>query len=364
LIAAAYRGLAAAADFDSVGAPRNFRSAPGVHETVFQATRGSSPFDHIALHRYARDSRSSAHPSIVMLYLPGTNMNGEAAIDDPRYALEIYFAQQSVDLWALDYRTHFIPQQTPPDRLIELRDWTDELFESDIDMAAQYVMQRTARNRIFVAGFSRGATFAYLYAAQHPKHVQGLVIFDGMLADGREGAPPPGDYTTDVGGRHLTWDKRQTLLRMVIENPVGRAPIPKYKTAGDNLANVVYYSAGFGGKGGLANPFGGFSDLNALARTLIGYDRYWPIVQDYKDPEASKHAEALAKSKIPVIAFSSTNIAPDWPQRVAKSAASTGSKDVTVKRLTGWGHLDLICGSHAEQQVFAPAVEWVKRHQR
>lgn len=151
---------------------------------------------------------------------------------------------------------------------------------------------------------------------------------------------------------------------MVIENPGGPAPIPEYKTAGENLAHVVYYSAGFGGKGGLANPLGGFSNLDALARTLISYDRYWPIVQDYEDALGAKDAEALANSKIPVLAFSSTNIAPDWAERVAKSAASTGSSDVTVKRLAGWGHLDVICGAHAEEEVSDPAIEWLRRHQR
>ena len=40
----------------------------------------------------------------------------------------------------------------------------------------------------------------------------------------------------------------------------------------------------FGGHGGLANPAGGHSDAVVLARMLIGYDRYWPTVQDYENP--------------------------------------------------------------------------------
>jgi hypothetical protein len=65
-----------------------------------------------------------------------------------------------------------------------------------------------------------------------------------------------------------------------------------------------------------------------------------------------------------VIAFSSTNISKDWPERVTKSASSTGSSDVTAKRLAGWGHLDVICGTHAEEQVFEPALEWLRRHRK
>ncbi|HXZ88766.1 MAG TPA: hypothetical protein VEF07_09355 [Candidatus Binataceae bacterium] len=355
---------AAARDFTSPGEARSFKLAPGVHEFVFEASVGPSRFDRIALHRFTSGARPPAHPPIVMLYLPGTNMNGEAEDDDPRYSLKLYFAQHGVDLWALDYRTHFIPPQTPAEQLAELKDWTNELFESDIDAAARYIIAKTGRSRIFVSGFSRGASFAYLYASEHPERLQGLLVFDGLILDDRRGSPPPGVYASDVGGKHLTWDKRQTLLKMVIENPNGRAPLPEYKTASENLEHVVYYSAGFGGKGGLANPLGGFSNLDALARTLISYDRYWPIVQDYEDASGTEHAKALANSKIPVIAFSSTNIAPDWAERVTKSAASTGSSDVTVKRLAGWGHLDVICGSHAEQEVFAPAVQWLRQRQK
>jgi|SRR5216683_1408288 len=120
-------------------------------------------------------------------------------------------------------------------------------------------------------------------------------------------------------------------------------------------------SAGFGGKGGLANPIGGFSDPSTLAHVLITYDRYWPIMQDYEDSFPSVVMGALRRSKIPVLAFSSTNIAPGWPDRVAQSASSTGSDNVHVRRLQGWGHLDVICGTHAARDVFKPALEWLMR---
>jgi pimeloyl-ACP methyl ester carboxylesterase len=271
-------------------------------------------------------------------------------------------ASHCVDFWALDYRTHFVPASTPPSGLVDLQSWTNEMFEADISAAARFVMATTKQNQIFLAGFSRGVLFAYLYAAAHPESVKGLVIFDGGTGHGRRGSPPPGVYADDVSGKHLTWDKRQALMRLVIDNPDAPAPLPKYKSAADNLNHVVYESAGFGGKGGLANPFAGLADPSVMARMLIRYDRYWPIVQDYEDSFTPSMAESLKSSNIPVLAFSSTNIAPEWPQGVAKSAASTGSHDVTVKILHNWGHLDVICGIQAEHQVFAPVVVWLKQH--
>ena len=129
--------------FHPVGAPRTFASAPGVVESTFEMSRGPSPFDRIGLHRLtiahpsnsdraldpaqqadtARQSiteqsaqgnpamnrvQSSRRAGIVMLNLPGTNMNGVVAVDDPRYSLPLFMASRGVDFWALDYRTHFI----------------------------------------------------------------------------------------------------------------------------------------------------------------------------------------------------------------------------------------------------------------
>jgi pimeloyl-ACP methyl ester carboxylesterase len=351
---------------ESSAAAREFAQAPGVREWSYTIERGPSPFDRVGLHRVTRAAPPPAHPMYVMLYLPGTNMNGDVAVGDPRYSLALYMAMHGVDFWALDYRTHFIAPATPMKDLAELKGWNSDRFESDIAAAASYVMKVTGRRRIVVAGFSRGASFAYLYAARHPQAVQGLVILDGWIpAEHRAAKLPPDRYVEDIGGKHLTYDKRQALMKTVIANPDGPAPLPKYKSARANLEAVVYGArGGFGGHGGLANPAGGYSDPVVLARMLAGYDRYWPAIQDYENPFTAADRARLAASKIPVIAFSSSNIGEQWKSRVAESAHATGSKDVTVKTLAGWGHLDVICGTHAEADVFAPALEFIKRRRK
>jgi len=350
-------------DFVADDSPRTFTKPLGVREWTYTMVRGPWPFDRIGLHRVTRGARPPAHPNLVMLYLPGTNMNGAVAVDDPHYSMPLFMAGHGVDFWAMDYRTHFIPPATPAADLSELKHWTNDMFESDIEAAARFVMAATGRTRIYVAGFSRGASFAYLFAARNPGVVAGLVILDGWIPADRPGvAPPPNHYADDVGGAHLTYDKRQALMTAVIANPDGPAPIPKYTTARENLEAVVYGAGGlFGGHGGLANPGGGYSDAVVLARMLAGYDCYWPAIQDYEDPFTPADRARLAASKIPVIAFSSTNIGPQWPTHVAQSASATGSTDVTVKTLTGWGHLDVICGTHAEAQVFTPALLFLRR---
>ena len=221
-------------------------------------------------------------------------MNGEIGIDDPRHNLMVYLATKGIDTWTLDYRTHFIPPATSDSDLSELKGWTNELFESDIDAASAFVSASTHRVKLFTGGFSRGVTFAYLYAARHPDRVAGLVMLDGSISDHPMMPGSPSGNADNVGGKHLTFDKRKLLMQMVIANPDGPAPIPKYKTTRENLEHVVYDAAKFGGSGGLANPIGGFSDAPTLARVLVEDDRWWPSVQDYEEL-AHARAEAIAR---------------------------------------------------------------------
>jgi pimeloyl-ACP methyl ester carboxylesterase len=304
----------------------------------------------------------------VVLYLPGTNMNGEVPFDDPNHALTLYLAANGVDAWALDYRTHFVPPDTPAAGLAPLKAWNNELFESDIDEAAKFILAETHRDRIFIAGFSRGASFAYLYAAAQPKRVQGLIVLDGFVLEPglpavvTTKAPDSNPYADDIGGAHLTFDKRRALMELVIRDPDAPAPIPKYKSARENLEHVVYDAAAFGGKGGLANPQGGYSDAVVLAKELVTYDRWWPSVQDREHSMTPELKQSLTYSGIAVIAFASTNIAPQWSEMVKSSTALTGSTDVTMITLLNEGHLDLLVGRHAVEDVFKPVVQWIKRH--
>ena len=69
-----------------------------------------------------------ANPELVILYLPGTNMNGIVAPDDVKHSLALYLATHGADFWAMDYRTHYIPPVTEQVGLTELKGWSYDLF--------------------------------------------------------------------------------------------------------------------------------------------------------------------------------------------------------------------------------------------
>jgi pimeloyl-ACP methyl ester carboxylesterase len=350
--------------FVPLGEAHSFKDAPAVTEWRFEDVRGASPMDKIGLHHVAIGKTPPENPELVILYLPGTNMNGIVAPDDVKHSLALYLATHGVDFWAMDYRTHYVPPEKEQSDLTELKGWTYDLFASDIDEAVKFVREHTRHGKIFLVGFSRGVTNEYLYTALHPENVQGIVVLDGFLSRRAPKEAPADVYADDIGGAHLTYDKRKTLMQMVIANPEGPAPIQKYKTARENLEHVVYDSAAFGGNGGLANPQGGKSDAVELAKLLITYDRYWPAVQNFENPFTPDRLAALQKSQVPVIAFSSTNFGADWPSMVEQSAHSTGSKSVSFSKLDGAGHVDVLCGTLSEQMVFAPSLEFIKQHRK
>ena len=362
-VAAAPPNAAAAAQFKFAGGPRQLAGDHAVYEWRYLAKPGPTIYDKLALHRVALGPRPEEHRAITVLYLPGTNMNGEVALDNPRYSFPVYLAAHGVDVWTMDYRTHFIPGAVPPrDIAPVVKHWTNELFAGDVAAAAEFILHETRSEKLFVAGFSRGVEFAYLFAAMQPGKVRGIIALDGFMPRRPTMGQPPDRIVDDLGGKHLTYEKRRMLMQFVIDDPNGPAPIPKYKTARENLIHVVYDAKAFGGKGGLANPVDGHSDPVVLARLLIGYDRYWPAVQDFENPFTPALVRALKQSEIPVIAFSSTNIAPDWPAWVIQSAHATGSSDVTFTKFPGWGHLDVLCGTAAEADVFAKTLAWLRRH--
>ena len=175
---------------------------------------------------------------------------------------------------------------------------------------------------------------------------------------------PPNVYADDVAGAHLTFDKRKTLMEMVIANPDGPAPIPKYKTARENLEHVVHDAGGvFGGNGGLANPQGGMSDAvdprNCSSLTIDGGRGAGFRESIYTG--AIGRAQEIASPGDRVCQHQHrARLARDG----SGSADSTGSKDVTFTKIDGAGHLDVLCGTKSETIVFAPVSDWTKRHQK
>ena len=80
--------------------------ATDVRETRWESARPpGGAYDHIRVHRY----RTAGPAKAALLYLPGTNQNGQVALADEDHNLWVFLARRGVEVYALDYRTAFPP---------------------------------------------------------------------------------------------------------------------------------------------------------------------------------------------------------------------------------------------------------------
>ncbi|MEO8360999.1 MAG: alpha/beta hydrolase [Vicinamibacteria bacterium] len=346
--------------------------APDVEQSTWTVERApAGPFDKIEVHRY----RAKATPIATVLYLPGTNMNGEVSLTDEDHNLWIFLARRGVEVFALDYRTRFASDSTDTTALASMKTWTTEAFVDDIKTAAALARAESGRSQLYVAGFSRGVFLAYAYACAEPAVTAGLIALDGQF----KSHAPKNQYqmdtdvkkledgnawATDVAGR-LGWEGRQKLMLAVAANPNAPATDPKFKTIGEQLANLLQFAWG---PGALANPMGGQSKPEVLGRLLAGYDRYYPAIQDVDarrmadrddDPKTTID-DAWGEMKTPILYFGNARMPGDWLLNGIYSAQKSGSPDVTINVLEGFGHLDVLVSEHARVEVFEPTLAWIK----
>ena len=305
------------------------------------------PFDRLGLHRLALCENATGP---VIVYLPGMHMSGELPISEPRHDLRVYLAAAGVRTWGLDYRTHVVPADASAADLETLSRWTADLFADDVAWAASFVRGQEP-GPLHVAGFSQGAALAYRLAAREGQALAGLLILDGAVGGGR--APAGGGPAIDVGGSRLPFAERKQLLSDVIADPRRPSSVPGFANAGAALADVLYTAPSFGGRGGLANTRDGLSDVRLLATLLASYDRWWP--------RAALDAPAPPRPRrtLPVLAFASTALGAEWVKRVRDSADAYGGPSATVRDLPGYGHLDVLVGRRAANDVFEPARAWL-----
>jgi pimeloyl-ACP methyl ester carboxylesterase len=286
----------------------------------------------------------------------------------------MFLSRRGVEVFALDYRTHAVPA-TGVNDFSFMRGWTMEAFTADIRAAAEKARAESGHPRLFVAGFSRGVSFAYAYAGGDQDAVAGLLALDGGFkshaprqafdhAEALKKLAATGNWASDVAGR-LGWEARQQLMDAAAANPAGPASDPKYATIGDQLAQVLFSAWR---PGGLANAVEGLSKPQVLARLLRGYDRWWPAVQDVDaraiadrdDDPRTPIDDGWGRLKLPVLYFGSpTGVGTDWLINGIYSADRSGSPDVTLNVLERYGHLDVIVGERARAEVYEPALGWI-----
>lgn len=345
-------------------APRSVGA--GIEEQRFEFGTG---MERIALHRYRK---TGADASLVVLYLPGTNMNGVAALTDEQHNFWLYLAARGITVYALDYRSHFVAPDAGD--FAALAAWTTDVYVADAVQALALVRTQSPRAKVFVAGFSRGVTLAYGLACAAPGGLAGLIALDGGFKR-PPGAPAfgpgpvadepyaasrarflaAGRFADDVGAG-IGWDVRQALMHAA----AGGDP--------DAQARLTQVLTNAWGSGRLANP-GPISDVRVLATLMADYDRFYPSAQNVDGAAIAGVANAphtpvddcWGQMALPILYVESGKFGAALGL-VSYSATHSGSKDVTGIQLPGFGHLDVLVAEQAPRLVYEPTLQWLLAH--
>jgi thioesterase domain-containing protein len=354
-----------------------------VTETEWRNTDASGQA--IGLHRY---HSTGAAAIATLLYLPGTNMNGVLKIANSDHNLWLYLAEKGVEVYAMDYRTRFIPHDFSGD-LVMMRDWSMDLFVEDAVMAVNKVREEQSQENqtqekqtqekqtivpLYIAGFSRGASLAYGLAGQ--VEAAGLVALDGSF---KRQPYEPFDIGAalqryDEEARYASalsrrgYDARTEMMRRVVSDPASSAMNDRYQTSGNQLADTLYKAWG---PGALANTRSNITPIDILASEMLGYDWFYPTIQNIEGRSIASQEDDpntyiddhFGEMTIPVLYFGSGGFGAESLLSGIHSAARSGSDDVTIKVLEDYGHLDVLFASDAPVEVYGVIYEWILRLQ-
>lgn len=369
------------------------------------------PFDKIALHRFvyephnklgipylpARDKRK------VLFIIPGTWNNGDPKGNDPNFVENYYFAANGYDTYSMDFRTSQIPNlaynqfEAYGIDVSPTGDWTYGVFREDIKTCIEKAkrISRAKKEKLFLAGRSRGGTQMFIYASKYSEDLKGLISLDG----GGKILPPSGtqmtqeEYELFVANFKATgillsevsgYEQAQfagavpSAVTAVGYDLAANAPLffgpppdgSTIETVSDLVAYGAYFAWGAGKVTNYYTPYPGGSGetymyLDVLMNIEAGFTRYWPAIQNIEGMQLDAYSGEDCPfldydnlSDLPMIAFLSELFCPGGTC-LYLPGNKTLSDDVTFVYLPGYGHLDVYCGTHSLEDVKEPMLEWM-----
>lgn len=141
---------------------------------------GPGEFDLIGIDRIRKHECGCPRATVIML--PGSNSNFSTSFEK----MALFLAKHHVDVWGVDFRYTFVPDNTstsPPNPYCMvtgctfMQNWDTNLHLSDLDMVVKMAELSAPGGKVFILGWSQGAFFAYRYAISHPE-LKGIIPID------------------------------------------------------------------------------------------------------------------------------------------------------------------------------------------
>jgi hypothetical protein len=371
---------------------------PALEHVIWQ---NNANLDRIELHRVVNKRREQCDRRKVILMLPGTwQAGGWSELTDPAINPMIYLADNGYDVYTMSYRSGNIPDMDYDQLLaggldiFPVTDWTYGVFREDIKACVEKIKTETRAAKIFMSGFSRGATLMFIYANKYQNDLKGLVSLDGVIKDN----PPTGTpVDQETYQKYINAFKAGVLPDQNTGNPVpwlhgidiyntGNMDYDSWKLAGvlphskkmagaslpDGLTTVSDLMAdqayNLWGAGLLTNYYEHYIAKDVLVKVLNECTRDYPVIQLIEDLQLAAYDDVPYLDyddnvvNLPALAFLTRFNCPDNVPPGDDIPNMTISNDVTIKFLSGYGHMDVMYGAYSLQDVKRPMLEWLNEH--
>ncbi len=375
---------------------RNIKLYPDLKESIWQLKRAPyGSYDKIDLHRVVK---ADIEPKDVVFMLPGTWSNGEQLtsnpLDDPwtkdeSHTFAYYLANRDFDVYALDYRTHFVNQYLNPEDLSFMANWGWDTWISDIKEAVDFIKATSGVEKIYISGDSFGGSAAMNYASIYwEEDLKGILLRDGgaggkfpeivtnsyNLTEKLEEMIDTGMWYSEVGGTPgsiFAMKYADANPGAPAELPPGTPLLPEVNPlTGEPWTNISEWAAYMlyvaWGEGAVTNIVGGYGDPLVMIHIDATFDRYWParlglesnailnwdncpyVTYDFDD-----HFNEI---DVPLLGFTSELFGFNYWGPFRHGIANP---DFTGVYLWGYGHLDVYSGEYSEIEVSKPTYEWL-----
>ena len=387
------------------------KAYPTLQEYAWQKNASmapNGPYDKIGLHRLVK---SGITPKGVIFITNCPNWGtGEQRISNPasdnwtkfeNYSEAIFWANRGYDVYAIDYRTHFIPPSFNATQVSFMADWGWDVWISDIKEAADKVKEVSGSNKFFIAGECTGGVTALNYATEYWKSdLRGIILLDPMwyilgypmvATTGTEtntynlnqtinAMKTAGTYATGFSSVNAT----KALIIYAFQNPGAPAEYPfgtplkptVNPVTNNTWANITEWFtyiiqncigttlAAF--PGAYSNLAGGYGNITQFEYSIANSELIpsrlslenaamsdWIncpyLAYDYND-----HYKEI---NVPVLTFG-TGL---FSNRTGALRFVNGinNTDFTGIMLKNYGHIDDYYGNYAARDVFEPAYQWM-----
>ena len=141
---------------------------------------------------------------------------------------------------------------------------------------------------------------------------------------------------------------------------------PKFKTLGEQLSNLLQFAWGPGrpresSRRPVPPRDPGVAFSPATTATTPRFRMPEQKRMDDRDDDPKTPLDDLwGEMKMPILYFGNARMPGDWLLNGIYSAQKSGSPDVTINVLEGYGHLDVLVSDHARRDVFEPTLAWIR----